>query len=159
MLRRNWIFRDRTHPFDTDIQWWIHFQEIQIQTRGNCDHNWLHWMGHCDQHSYRFLKLTPLLYVSLVTRRSSPLAVVFKMCLASWSGWVKIALFRDLFYLWPSVRSVSDVLGYPKNKNRGEKVKITKISVHHTTDGEQPTNSLANQHRVREIICNALLVK
>ena len=42
MLRRNWIFRDKTHPIDTDIQWWINVQEIQIQKRWNCDHNWLH---------------------------------------------------------------------------------------------------------------------
>ena len=46
MLRRNWIFRDRTHPLDTDIWWWINFQVIQCQTRRNCHHNWLHWMGH-----------------------------------------------------------------------------------------------------------------
>ena len=79
-MRRNWIFRDRTHSFDTNIRWWIHFQEIQIQTRRKCDHNWLHWVGHCDQQSYRFLKLRPLLHVSLVTQRSSPVVAVFKMC-------------------------------------------------------------------------------
>ena len=126
MLRRNWILRDRTHPFDTDIRWWITFQQIQIQTKRNCHRNWLRWMGHCDQQSYRSLKLTPLFHVSLVTRRPSPAVVVFKMCVASWSGWVRTALFRDLLYLLPSVGSVSDVLDYPRNKNRGEKVKINK---------------------------------
>ena len=80
MLRWNWILRDRTHPFDTDIRLWINFQEVQIKTRKNCDNNWIQWMGHCDQQSYRFLKLTPLLHVSLVTRRSSPVVVIFKMC-------------------------------------------------------------------------------
>ena len=53
---------------------------------GNCDYNWLHWMGHRDQQPYWFLKLTLLLHVSLVTRRSSPVVAVFKMCVASWSG-------------------------------------------------------------------------
>ena len=33
------IFRDRTHPFDTDIRWGVDFQVIQIETRRNCDHN------------------------------------------------------------------------------------------------------------------------
>ena len=28
-----------------------------------------------------------------------------------------------------------------------------------TTDSEQPTKSVANQHQVHEVICNALLVK
>ena len=88
MPRRNRIFRDGTHPFDTDIRWWIHFQEIQTQTRRHCDHNYLHWEGHCDQQSDRFLKLTPLLQVSLVTWRSLPVVVVSKTCVASWSGWV-----------------------------------------------------------------------
>ena len=87
-------FRDRTHSFDTDIRWWINFQEIQIQMRRHYDHDWLHWKGHCDQQSYRFLKLTPLLQVSLVTRRFSPVVVVIKMCVASWSGWFRTALFR-----------------------------------------------------------------
>ena len=45
MLRRNWIFRDRIHPCDTDIRWWINLQQIQIQTRKNCDHCWIHWTG------------------------------------------------------------------------------------------------------------------
>ena len=39
-----------------------------------------------------------------------------------------------------------------------KKVK-SKISVQQTTDGEQPTKSAVNQRRVREVICNALLVK
>ena len=59
------FFRNRTYPFDTDIRWWINFQVILIQTRRNCDHNWIHWFGNCDQQSHRFLKLTPLLHVSL----------------------------------------------------------------------------------------------
>ena len=90
------FFRDRNHLFDTDIRWWINFQEIQIQMRRHCEYNRLHWEGYCDQQSYRFLKLTPLLHVSLVTRRSSLVVVVFKMCVASWSGWVRTALFRAL---------------------------------------------------------------
>ena len=44
----------------------------KIQTMRHCDYNWLHWEGHCDQQSDRFLKLTLLLQVILVTRRSSP---------------------------------------------------------------------------------------
>ena len=96
MLRRKRTFRDRTHPFDTDIRWWIIFQGIQIQTRRHSDHNWPHWKGNCDQQSDRFLKLTPLLQVSPVTRRSSPVVVVCKMCVASWSGWFRTALFRVL---------------------------------------------------------------
>ena len=87
MLRRNWIFRDRAHPFDTGIRWWINFHVIQIRWEKNCDHKWIHWMGHCDQQSYRFLKLTPLFLVNLVTWRSSQVLIVFKMCVASWSGW------------------------------------------------------------------------
>ena len=39
MLKGNRIFRDRSHPFDTDIRWWIHFLEIKIQTRRHNDHN------------------------------------------------------------------------------------------------------------------------
>ena len=89
------IYRDRTHPFDTEIRWWIHFEEIQIQMRWHCDHN-NYTEGHCDQQPDRFLKLTPLLPVSLVTRRSSPVVVVSKMCVASWSGWFRTALFRAL---------------------------------------------------------------
>ena len=83
-------------------------------------------MGYCDQQPYRFLKVTPLLHVNLVTRRPSPVVAVFKMCMASWSGWVRTALFRDLLYLLPSVGSVLDVLDYPRNENRGQKVKINK---------------------------------
>ena len=40
-----------------------------------------------------------------------------------------------------------------------KKSKSTKLSVQQTTDGEQPTKSAANQHRVHEVICNAFLVK
>ena len=40
-----------------------------------------------------------------------------------------------------------------------KKSESTKLSVQQTTDGEQPTKSAANQHRVREVICNALMVK
>ena len=147
---------DRTHPFDTDIRWWINFQEVQIQMRRNCDHNWIHWMGHCNQQSQRFLKLTPLLHVSLVTWRSSPVEVVFKICVVSWSGWVRTALLRDSFI--STAGSVSDVLDYPRNENCGEKVS-TKLSVQQTTDGKQPTKSAANQHWVHEVVCNAFLVK
>ena len=66
-------------------------------------------MGHCDQQSYRFLKLTPLLHVSLVTRRSSP---VFKMCVASCLGWVRSALFRETAFIsnfvWGAFRYPTD---------------------------------------------------
>ena len=68
MLRKNRISRDRSHLFNTDIRWWINFQEIQIQTRGHRDHNRQQWEGYCEQRSDRFLKLTPVLQV-LVTRR------------------------------------------------------------------------------------------
>ena len=78
MLRRNRVFTDRTHLFDTGIRWWINFQEIQIQTRRHCDPNRLHWEGHCGQQSDRLLKLTSLLQVSL--RRSSPVVIVFRVC-------------------------------------------------------------------------------
>ena len=64
-------------------------------------------MGHCDQQSHQFPKLTPLLNVSLVTQRSLPVVAVFKMCVASWLGWVGTALIRDLLYLLPTVGSVS----------------------------------------------------
>ena len=40
-----------------------------------------------------------------------------------------------------------------------KKSKSAKLSVQQTTDSEQPTKSAANQHRVHEVICNALLVK
>ena len=40
-----------------------------------------------------------------------------------------------------------------------KKSKSTKLSVQQTTDGKQPTKSAANQHRVNEASCNALLVK
>ena len=107
LLTKKRIFRDRTHPFDTDIRWWIHFQENQIHSRRYSDHNWLHWEGHCDQQSDRFLKLTPLSEVSLFTRMPSPQIVVSKVCVARWLGWVKTVLFRDLVYLQPPVGSVS----------------------------------------------------
>ena len=124
MLGRNWILRDRTHPFNTDIRWWIDFQEIQIHTRRNCDHNRIHWMGHCDQQPYLFLKLIPLLHVSLVTLRSSPMVVVFKMCVASWSGWVRTALSETFFIsnlLWGAFRMsliIQEMKITEKNKNK-----------------------------------------
>ena len=98
MLRRNEIFRDRPLLFDSDSWWWINFQESQIQMRRHCDHNLLHWEGYCNQQSDWFLKSTPLLQVSLVTWRSSPVVVglVSKMCVASLSGWFRTALFRAL---------------------------------------------------------------
>ena len=37
-----------------------------------------------------------------------------------------------------------------------KKSKSTKLSVQQTTDGEQPTKSAANQHRVHGVICNAI---
>ena len=40
-----------------------------------------------------------------------------------------------------------------------KKSKSTKLSVQQTTDGEQPTKSAANQHRVHGVIFNALLMK
>ena len=40
-----------------------------------------------------------------------------------------------------------------------KKSESTKLSVQQTTDDEQPTISAANQHRVHEVICSALLVK
>ena len=95
MLRRDQHFRDRTYPFETDIWWWIFFQEIQIQTRRLCDRNRLHWEGHCHQQS-RFLTLTPLLQTSLLTQRPLPVVVVSKMCVASWSVWFTTALFGVL---------------------------------------------------------------
>ena len=96
MLRRNRTFRDRTYPFDTDFRWWINFQEIKIQTRRHRDHNRLHWEGHCNQRLDRFLKLTPLFQVGLVTRSSSPVVLVSKTYVASSSGWFKTDLFRGL---------------------------------------------------------------
>ena len=63
MLRRNQIFRDRTHPFTTDNRSWINFQKIHIQVSWHCDHNRQHWKGHCHQQLDRFLKLTSLLQV------------------------------------------------------------------------------------------------
>ena len=95
MFRRNQVFRYRTHPFDILLRWSINFQEIQVQTRKICDHNWLHLVGHWNQQLYWFLKLTPPLHISLVTGRSLPV-VGFKMCVASWSGWFRTALFRAL---------------------------------------------------------------
>ena len=53
--------------------------------------------------------------------------------------------------------SVSDVLD-SEMKIAKKKSKSTKISVQQTTDGEQPTKSAANQHGIREVICNALLI-
>ena len=97
MLRRNRIFRDRIHPFDTGIRWWLNFQEIQIQTRCLlCDCNRLHWQGHCDQQSDWCLKLTPLLQVSLFTRKPSPVVIISEKCVARWSWWVRTALLRAL---------------------------------------------------------------
>ena len=40
-----------------------------------------------------------------------------------------------------------------------KKSKLAKLAVQQTTYGKQPTKSAANQHRVHEVICNALLVK
>ena len=153
------FFRDKTNPFDTDIPWWINFQEIQMQTRRNCDSNWLLWMGHCDQQSYWFLKLTPLLHISLVIQRSSPVVVVLKMSVASWLGWVRTASSDTSFIsylLWGAFRMslITQEMKIAKKKS-----KSTKLSVQQTTDGEQPTKSSTNQHRVHEVICNALLVK
>ena len=37
--------------------------------------------------------------------------------------------------------------------------KSTKLLIQQTTDGEQPTESAANQHQVHEVICNVLMVK
>ena len=39
---------------------------------------------------------TPLLQVSLVIRRSLPVVVMSKMCVASWSRWFQTAMFRAL---------------------------------------------------------------
>ena len=50
--------------------------------------------------------MTPLLLVSLVTRRLSPVVVVSKMC-GELIGVGQNALLRDLLYVWPSVGSVS----------------------------------------------------
>ena len=77
------------------------FQVIQIRTRRNCDHNWIHWMGHCDQHSHWFLKLTPLLHVSLVTQ----------MSFASGGS------FQDVF---------CELIGVGQNCPRRKKIKIDK---------------------------------
>ena len=38
-----------------------------------------------------------------------------------------------------------------------KKSESTKFSMQQTTDGGQPTKSAADQHRVHEVICNALL--
>ena len=40
-----------------------------------------------------------------------------------------------------------------------QEMEIAENSIQQTTDGEQLTKSAANQHRVRGVICNALLVK
>ena len=40
-----------------------------------------------------------------------------------------------------------------------KKSESTQLSVQQTTDGQLPTKSAANQHRVREVICHALLMK
>ena len=125
---------------------------------GNCDYNWLHWMGHRDQQPYWFLKLTPLLHVSLVTRRSSPVVAVFKMCVASWSGGSEPPCSETFFIsnlLWGAFR-MSLIIQVMKIAEK--KSKSTNILVQQTTDGAQPTKSAANQHRVHEVICNALLV-
>ena len=149
MLRRNDILWDRTHPLDANSQWWIKFQEIQIQRRRHYDHNRLRWEGHCDQQSDRFLKLTPLLHVSLVTRKSLPVVVVSKMCVEL------IGLVQDhpvqsapfiskANLLWKAFRYPKDIdfrftcmnfQVYPRNENRGEKKKSTNISMQQTTNG------------------------
>ena len=93
------FFTDTTHPSNTDIRRWINVREIQIQTRRHSDHNWLHRDSHCDQQSNRFLKLTSLLQVSLVTWRSLPVVIVSKVCVASLFGRVRTALFGDFLYV------------------------------------------------------------
>ena len=120
---------------------------------GNSD---LHRLGHCDQQSYRFLKLTPLLHVSLVTRRSSPAVTVFKMCVHR--GGSEPPCSETFFIsnlLWGAFR-MSLIIQVMKIAEK--KSKSTNILVQQTTDGAQPTKSAANQHRVHEVICNALLV-
>ena len=62
--------------------------------RTHCVHNRWYWEGHHDQQSDWFLKLIPLLQVSLVTWRSLLVAVVSKMCVAGWLGCFRTALFR-----------------------------------------------------------------
>ena len=151
------IFRYRAHPFDIDIQWWINFQEIQTQMRTHCDYSRLQWEGHCDQQSNRFLKLTSLLQVSLVTRRSSPV-VVSKMCVASWLGWIRTAL-SETSFIFNRLLGAFRMSLIIQEMKIAEKKKINKTSVQQTIDGEQPTKSAANQHRIHEVICSALTVK
>ena len=74
MLRRNQIFRDRTHPSDTGIQWWIHFPEIQIQPRR---HSWpipstlKGLLRPAAVGPVPYLELTPLFHVLVTVRHFS----------------------------------------------------------------------------------------
>ena len=98
-------------------------------------------MGHCDQRSYRFLKLTPLSHVSLVTRRSSPVVVTFKMCMASWSGWVRTALSEFSFISNLLCGAFRRSLIIQEMKIAEKKSKSTKLSVQQTTEASSRQNA------------------
>ena len=118
MLRRDGIFRDRSHLFDTDICRSVNLQEIQIQTKRHCDHNRQHWQGYCDQQSDQFLKLTPVCHCLIVGSSN------FARSAATSSN--------ETLTLFPAKCAFShpfmclDFYGYPRNENRGERVQLNK---------------------------------
>ena len=57
---------------------------------------------------------------------TSPVVVVFKMCVASWPGWFRTALFRAFPLSLTTGGSVSDFHNHSRNENRGGKIKINK---------------------------------
>ena len=160
MLRRNRFFRDRAHPFDTDIRWSINFREIQIKTRTHHDHNRQHWKGYCDQQSDRFLKLSPLLQVP-VTRRHFVSSGSFQDVRGELIEEVQNCHVQSppciSHRLWGAFRIcmiIQEMKIAEKSQNQH-----TQKSVQQTTDGYQPTKSAANQYRIYEVICNAVWVK
>ena len=114
-------------------------------------------MGHSNQHSYRFLKLTPLLHVSLVTRRSSPVVVVLRCVWGVDRGGSEPPCSETSFIsnlLW---RAFLMSLIIQEMKIAEKWSKSTKLSMQQTTDSDQPTKSAANQNRVRGVICKCIV--
>ena len=102
-------------------------------------------MGHCDQQSDRFLKLTPLLDVSSDTKVFASGGSFQDVC-GELIGVGQNRPFRDLLnsnLLWRAFWEFSII----QEMKIAEKIsKSTKLSMQQTTDGEQPTKSAANQH-------------
>ena len=127
---KNQFFRDRTHPFDTDIRWWINFHEIQSLTRRHFDCNLPCWEGHLEAFCYP---------TDIDFHCNFTLYHNFTVFVTAWLLAVNISvvqmplpltkldfIFRKVCLSHPLI--CQDFHDYSRNKNRGEKVKNNKKS-------------------------------